>query len=121
MTRSPALIGNSPDQLLIFLQVEGVCHSDCGGRRLRIEPGDVAIMDYARPFRSAVTDYENLMIIVARDSVPATLLALEPHGLLFARESGAARLIGAALKELYAQADDLTMNDAEAAVEASWR
>jgi len=119
MTRRPALItrGQGPDQLLIFLQVEGVCHSDCGGRRLRIEPGDVAIMDYARPFRSAVTDYENLMIIVARDSVPATLLAAEPHGLVFARASGAARLIGAALKELYAQADDLTMNDAEAAIE----
>jgi len=119
MTRRPALIarGAGPDQLLIFLQVEGSCHSDCGGRRLRIEPGDVAIMDYARPFRSVATDYENLMIIVARDSVPAALLALEPHGLLFARESGAARLIGAALKELYAQADDLTMNDAEAAIE----
>jgi AraC-like DNA-binding protein len=117
MTRGPALIAQGPDQLLMFLQVQGTCDSDCGERRLRIEPGDVAIMDYARPFRSAVTDYENLMIIVARESVPATLLAIEPHGLVFPRGSGAARLIGAALKELYAQADDLTVSEAEAAIE----
>jgi AraC-like DNA-binding protein len=117
MTRGPALIAQGPDQLLIFLQVEGSCDSDCGGRRGRIEPGDVAIMDYARPFRSAVTDYENLMILVARGSVPAALLAIEPHGLVFPCGSGAARLIGAALKELYAQADDLTVSEAEAAIE----
>ena len=49
--------------------------------------------------------------------MPAALLAIEPHGLVFPRESGAARLIGAALKELYAQADDLTVSEAEAAIE----
>jgi hypothetical protein len=108
MGRGPALIAQGPDQLLIFLQVEGSCVSDCGSLRRHIERGDVAVMDYARPFRSAVTDYVNLMIIIARESVPAALLATEPHGLVFPRESGAARLIGAALQELYAQADDLT-------------
>ena len=82
-----------------------------------IEPGDVAIFDYARPFRSAVTDYENLIVVLARESVPAALLAIEPHGLVFPRESGAARLIGAAMQELYAQADDLTVSEAEAAIE----
>ena len=82
-----------------------------------VEPGDVAIFDYARPFRSAVTDYVNLMVVLARESVPAALLALEPHGLVFPRESGAARLIGAALQEFYAQADDLTVSEAEAAIE----
>jgi AraC-like DNA-binding protein len=117
MTRGPALAARGPDQLLIFLQVEGTCVSDCDGQRRRIDAGDVAVMDYARPFRSAVTDYVNLMIIIARDSVPAALLAIEPHGLVFPRASGAARLIGAALQELYAQADDLTVSEAEAAIE----
>jgi AraC-like DNA-binding protein len=117
MNRGPALIAHGPDQLLIFLQVQGTCDSDVNERHLRIEPGDVAIMDYARPFRSAVTDYENLMVIVARESVPAALLAIEPHGLVFPRKSGAARLIGAALKEVYAQADDLTVSEGEAAIE----
>jgi AraC-like DNA-binding protein len=117
MTRGPALIAQGPDQLLVMLQLQGTCDSDVGERRLRIEPGDVVIFDYARPFRSAVTDYENLMVIVTRESVPAALLAIEPHGLVFPRGSGAARLIGAALKELYAQADDLTVSEAEAAVE----
>jgi AraC-like DNA-binding protein len=117
MTRGPALIANGPNQLLMFLQVQGTCDSHVGERCLRIEPGDVAIMDYARPFRSAVTDYENLMIILARENVPAALLAVEPHGLVFPRENGAARLIGAALKELYAQADDLTVSEAEAAID----
>jgi AraC-like DNA-binding protein len=44
-------------------------------------------------------------------------LALEPHGLVFPRASGAARLIGAAMREFYAQADNLTVSEAEAAIE----
>ena len=117
MTRGPALAVRGADQLLIFLQREGWCDTDWAGRRRRIRAGDVAIFDYARPFRSAVTDYVNLMVVVARESVPAALLAIEPHGLIFPRESGAARLIGAALTEFYAQADHLTVSEAEAAIE----
>jgi AraC-like DNA-binding protein len=117
MTRTSALVARGADQVLILLQREGSCDTDCGTRRGRIEPGDVAIFDYARPYRSVVTDYANLIVHLARDSVPAALLALEPHGLIFPRRSGAARLIGAALQELYAQADDLTVSDAEAAID----
>jgi AraC-like DNA-binding protein len=77
----------------------------------------VAISDYARPFHSVATDYVNLIVHLSRESVPAALLALEPHGLIFPRGSGAARLIGAAMQELYSQADDLTVSEAEAAME----
>jgi AraC-like DNA-binding protein len=117
MTRGPALVARGVDQVLILLQVEGTCDSDCAGRHLRIKAGDVAIFDYARPFHSVASDYANLIVHLAREAVPAALLALEPHGLMFPRESGAARLIGAAIQALYAQADDLTVNEAEAAVE----
>jgi AraC-like DNA-binding protein len=116
MTRGPALAARA-DQLLIVLQIEGSVDTDAAGQRVRRQPGDVAISDYARPFHSAATDYTILIIHLARESVPAALLALEPHGLLFPRESGAARLIGAAMQELYAQADDLTVSEAEAAIE----
>jgi hypothetical protein len=61
MTRGPALAARGADQLLIFLQ-QGWCDTDCAGRGGRIRPDDVAIFDYARPFRSAVTDYANLMV-----------------------------------------------------------
>jgi AraC-like DNA-binding protein len=117
MTRGPALIAPGADQLLIMLQIEGSVDRHCAGRRMRIEPGDIAITDYTRPSHSVATDYENLIVVLARDSVPAALLALEPHGLIFPRGSGAARLIGAAMRELYAQADDLTVSEAEAAVQ----
>jgi AraC-like DNA-binding protein len=117
MTRGPILAAQSPDQLLIVLQIAGSVETDFGGRRTRREVGDVEIIDYARPFRSAATDYEIVIVSVARDSVPAALLALEPHGLLFRRGSGAARLIGGALQEFQAQADELTVGEAEAAIE----
>lgn len=117
MTRGPALVARGTDQVFIYLQLQGSCDTDCAGRRGRIEAGDVAIFDYARPFHSVSTDYMNLIVHLAREAVPAALLALEPHGLIFPRESGAARLIGAAAQELYAQADDLTVNEAEAAIE----
>ncbi|MGB9369742.1 MAG: AraC family transcriptional regulator [Xanthobacteraceae bacterium] len=118
MTRSPATVARGADQLLILLQREGSVDTDCAGRRGRIEAGDVAIFDYARPFHSVVTDYVNLIVHLARDSVPAALLALEPHGLVFPRGSGAARLIGAAMQEFYTQADHLTVSEAEAAIES---
>ena len=118
MTRGPAMVARGgADQLMIVLQLEGSVDTDCAGQRGRREPGDVAISDYARPFHAAATDYVNLMLVLPRESVPASLLALEPHGLIFPRGSGAARLIGAALQEYYAQADDLTVSEAEAAVE----
>jgi AraC-like DNA-binding protein len=85
-----------------------------GGRR---EPGDVAISDYARPLHCVATDYAILIVHVARESVPAALLALEPHGLTFPRGSGAARLIGAAMQEFYTQADHLSVSEGEAAID----
>lgn len=117
MTRGPALVARSPDQLLIYLELEGSCDNDWAGRRGRVEAGDVQIVDYARPFHSVTTDYTNLIVILARESVPAVLLALEPHGLVFPRESGAARLIGAAIRAVFKEADELTVGEAEAAIE----
>jgi len=118
MTRGPAQIARGgADQLMILLQLEGSVETDYAGRRARREPGDVDIVDYTRPFHSAATDYLNLMIVLVRESAPAALLALEPHGLIFPHGSGSARLIGAALQEFYAQADSLTVSEAEAAVE----
>jgi AraC-like DNA-binding protein len=118
MTRTPARVVRGADQVLILLQRAGSCDTECSGRRGRIEPGDVAIFDYARPYRSVVTDYANLIVHLARESVPGALLVHEPHGLIFPRGSGAARLIGAAMQELYAQAEHhLTVIEAEAAIE----
>jgi AraC-like DNA-binding protein len=118
MTRGPALAARGADQLLIVLQIEGSVDTDSAGRCVRREAGDVAISDYARPFHSVATDYAILILHIARESVPAALLALEPHGLIFPRGSGAARLIGAAMQEFYAQADHLTVSEAEAAIES---
>jgi AraC-like DNA-binding protein len=117
MTRGPAQIALGADQLLILLHTEGSVDRYYGGRHTRLEAGDVTITDYARPSHRVATDYGNLLIVLARESVPAALLALEPHGLHFPRGSGAARLIGGAMQALYAQADDLTVSDAEAAIE----
>jgi AraC-like DNA-binding protein len=117
MARGPGVAARGPDQLLILLQTEGAVDTEYAGWSARREAGDVEIIDYVRPFRSAAADYANLMIVIARDSVPAALLAVEPHGLIFRRGSGAARLIGAAMREFYAQADDLTVSEAEAAIE----
>jgi len=80
MTRGPALVARSANQLLVYLELEGSCDNDWAGRRGRVEAGDVQIVDYARPFHSVTTDYRNLILILARESVPAALLGLEPHG-----------------------------------------
>ena len=118
MARGPIQIARGADQLLILLQIEGAVDTDYSGWRARRQVGDVEIVDYARPFRSVATDYANLVIAIPRESMPAALLALEPHGLIFPRGGAAARLIGTAMQEFYAQADDLTVSEAEAAIES---
>lgn len=117
MTRGPARIAQGADQLLIYYQTEGSVDKTFAGRRARLEAGDVAITDYAQPTHSVASDYENLMIVLPRESAPAELLALEPHGLIFPRGSGAACLIGGAMQGFYAQADHLTVSEAEAVTE----
>jgi AraC-like DNA-binding protein len=117
MTRGPALAARGADQLIILLQIEGSVETEYPGRRVRREAGDVSITDYAQPFHGVATDYVNLIVHLSRESVPTALLALEPHGLTFPSGSGAARLIGAAMQEFYAQVDDLTLSEAEAAIE----
>jgi AraC-like DNA-binding protein len=117
MARGPAKAARSADQLVIVLQLEGSVDADSAGRYGRREPGDVAISDYARPFHTVSTDYAILIVHLARRSVPASLLALEPHGLIFPRNGGAAALIGAAMREFYARANGLTVSEAEAAIE----
>ncbi len=98
-----------------------------GGKRLRRSTrasgaGRRRIIDYARPLHSAATDYVNLIIHLSRESVPARhCWPSNRTALSFPRESGAARLIGAAMQELYAQADHLTMGEAEAAIEGHRR
>lgn len=117
MTRGPALAARSADQILIILQTAGSVDLDYSGRRERRRVGDVEIVDYAQPYNGAASDYGLLMLLLMRESVPAALRTLDLPGLIFPRESGAARLIGAAMQELYAQADNLTMSEAEAAVD----
>ena len=58
MTRGPALVARSPDQMLIYLEIKGSCDNDWAGRRGRVEAGEVQIVDYAWPFHSVTTDYE---------------------------------------------------------------
>jgi len=58
-----------------------------------------------------------LIVHLTRESVPAALLAMSRTALSFPRASGAARLIGAAMQEFYSQADELTVSEAEAAIE----
>ena len=117
VTRGPVSAARSADQILVILQTEGSVDLDYGERRERRRVGDVEVVDYARPYNSVATDYGLLMISIARASVPAALRGLDLHGLIFPRESGAARLIGAALRELFAQADNLTVSEAEAAID----
>lgn len=117
MTRGPALAARSADQILIILQTAGSVDLDYSGRRERRRVGDVEVVDYAQPYNGAATDYGLLMLLLTRESVPAALRALDLPGLIFPRENGAARLIGAAMQEFYAQADNLAMSEAEAAVD----
>ena len=87
MARGPSVAARGPDQVLILLQTEGSVDTDYAGWSARRETGDVEIIDYVRPFRSAATDYANLMIVIARDSVPRRCWQSSRTGLFFGAEA----------------------------------
>lgn len=118
LRRGPQQVAGGADQIVVYLQVDGRVVSRIGKRSISLEPGDLAIYDYAQTFTSRATDFTNLVLAIERDEAPQALLAPGAHGLRLAADSGAGRILAAALTSLFETADHLSLGEAEAAVEA---
>jgi AraC-like DNA-binding protein len=111
MIRSPELIARSGvDQFHVqYYRANGFVMIIDGAER-RVEPGDICMLDLARPATLRTEGIENLSAIVDR-SLLAPLLAEagDIHGLVLRRDSEAGIAVREHLDEMWRQGADLTV------------
>lgn len=115
LTRTPRHVAGGTDEVMLYRQEAGTLEGEADGRPFRLEPGDLALFDYARPLVSRTTDFTNLVLTAARGSVPAALLGPDLHGHVIPGGGGPGRLLGTALTGLFEAAGHLRLGEAEAA------
>ena len=129
-TRSHRLIAaENLDHYLVQVYRAGVCEGTYGDVRNIVYPGDIKIIDLARPFHTFNTDFDNITLTLPRAAL-APLLANPDglHGTVLHRDTAEARLLAAHIEELAVSAAklDTTVGHAVAAatlrlVAAIWR
>jgi AraC-like DNA-binding protein len=127
--RSPGMIARHPaDQVVLYLLRAGKTTHICDGRRLEMRSGDVAIFDYMRPIKTVASPFSSVTLAFNRGRAPAFMRNGALHGTALSAENGATRLIAGQLQTLVDVLDDLSPDEAGAAVEsllaiaeAAWR
>lgn len=112
--RTPATIARSGvDHYVLQLVLSGVYCWEIGGDGIVLQPGDIGIIDLARPIATAPSSFENISLIFPRDAL-APLLA-DPdglHGLVLPRGSAAAAILGDHVRTLSRHAGGMSMAQA---------
>jgi AraC-like DNA-binding protein len=113
MVRSPQLIARTGvDQFHVqYYRTNGFVMTVDGAER-QVAPGDIAMLDLARPVTLRTEGIDNLSIIVERGLL-APLLAdvSDVHGLVLRRDSEAGIAVREHLDEMWLQGPDLTIAD----------
>jgi AraC-like DNA-binding protein len=117
LERGPGEIARGGDQLVIYLQMKGELEARYGGRARSVRAGDVVILDYAQDTVSEATDFAIIYLMIPRDRAPPLFLAPGAHGTHFAAGSAAGRLICRTVETLLQTIDDMTLAQADAAVD----
>ncbi len=106
------------DQILIWVQISGESDVNYAGRKGRLAPGTVAVLDYAREIFVRAPDFAAIYVMLERKMVPPAFLAPSMHGTIFAADSGPGRLLYRAVESLFQTIAMLTVAEASAAMDA---
>lgn len=122
-TRSHRLIAaENLDHYLVQVYRAGVCEGTYGDVRNIVYPGDIKIIDLARPFHTFNTDFDNITLTLPRAAL-APLLANPDglHGTVLHRDTAEARLLAAHIEELAVSAAKLDTTVGHAVAAATLR
>lgn len=117
MIRGPAELTQNPDGIMLAAQLEGTVTADYGSREVLVRPGDIYLTDYTQSYRSDVSDFTIVALLLRHERAPTALTVPTFHGEVLCAGSGGATLIRNALLTLFDTADNLSLAEANAAVE----
>jgi AraC-like DNA-binding protein len=119
--RTAATIARSGvDHIILQLYVRGGYEGIADETPIRVEPGDICVLDLARTFETRARAFENVTLVVPRPTFDARLLQLEDlHGLVLPGRSALAQLLARHLSALHEYAPRMTSDECQAAVEGT--
>lgn len=102
------------DSVQVILELSGEGAADYDGRKVSVGPGDIRVIDMARPFDAVTGPYETLNLMIPRARLGGAA-ERDFHGLVPPQDAPGVRLLRGHLTSLWAVADDLTVADGLAA------
>ncbi len=95
------------DCLLVELYLSGGLKGDMDGQEFRIEPGDLHIVDFSRPFTSRATSAKLVSFLVSHDAVGYDR-SRHPPTMAIRRDSVFGRIMRDAVVNIFRQIDTIT-------------
>jgi AraC-like DNA-binding protein len=122
-TRSRRLIAREGlDHYMIQVYRAGVCNGTYGQVSNIVHPGDVKIVDFARPFHTTNTDFANISLVLPRGALAPLLERPDSlHGTVLHRDSPIGRVVSSHVRELAGVASRLSNDEGADLVVATAR
>lgn len=119
--RTAATIARSGvDHIILQLYVKGGYEGVAGDIPIRVEPGDICVLDLAQTCETRARAFENVTLVVPRPMFDTRLLRPEGlHGLVLAGGNALALLLARHLSALLEYAPRMTSDECQAAVEGT--
>jgi AraC-like DNA-binding protein len=116
LNRSPSFIRRDGlDNYSFNLRDAGTVHGEIDGRTVSVRPGEILVVDQARPYHREIQAGDAVTLLVARDMLPN--LPSSIHGTIF--NSGISQLLNDYLRSLFDKIGTLSQREALHAEQAT--
>ncbi|MFC5325657.1 helix-turn-helix domain-containing protein [Bradyrhizobium oligotrophicum] len=119
--RSAEMIARSGvDHIILQLYVKGGYDGVAGAHPIRVEAGDLCVLDLAQTLETRATAFENVTMVVPRPMFDARLLQVDDlHGLVLPRDGALAPLLARHFGALFDCAPRMRFDECQAVVEGT--
>ncbi|NPV23024.1 helix-turn-helix domain-containing protein [Bradyrhizobium aeschynomenes] len=119
--RSPETIARSGvDHIILQLYVSGGYEGVAGQRPIRVEAGDLCVLDLAQTLETRATPFENVTMVVPRPMFDSRLLQVDDlHGLVLPRSGAMAPLLARHFGALLDCAPRMSFDECQAVVDGT--
>ncbi len=108
------------DHIILQLYVDGSYEGVAGASPIRVEAGDLCVLDLAQTLETRATPFENVTLVVPRPMFDARLLQVDDlHGLVLPRSGALAPLLARHFGALLDYAPRMSFDECQAVVEGT--